>query len=56
MENQSTIISIQPKEQKEAVVNNVVEALILLYSSVKQRKVKEYVEKIKNGDELKNEQ
>lgn len=30
------------------VINNVIEALRVLYQSVKERKIKEYVEKIKN--------
>ena len=36
-----------PKEQQELIANNIVEAVRILYESVKQRKVKEFLEQAK---------
>lgn len=36
-----------PKEQQDLIANNIVEAVMILYESVKQRKVKEFLEEIK---------
>ena len=36
------------KDQQELVISNVVEAVKLLYESVKRRKIKEFLDEIKN--------
>lgn len=36
-----------PKEQQDLIVNNIVEAVKILYESVKQRKVKEFLDQAK---------
>lgn len=46
MNNQSFLFLTA--EQRETIINNVVGAMQILYASVKARKEKEFIEKIKN--------
>ena len=50
VQNQS--LSKLTPEQQEKVINNFVEAVQLMYQSMKQRKIKEFIEKI--DEEMKN--
>ena len=46
---QSQPFSKLTPEQQEKVIDNVVHAVQILHASVKARKEKEFIEKIKNG-------